>query len=130
MKDFCSERKIYYHHTSSSGTVYHASYLELLEEARVEFLCAQGTDVSEYMRRGITFPVVHCEVTYRALARYGDVLRITTRLADIGNTSLRFEQEIMRADTLLVTAVTVWVCIGPKGVPVSVPASIRQIAGR
>lgn len=106
------ERKVFYHHTDAGGVVYYATYLHFLEEGRFEFLLSRGIDTSALAKQGIVFPVVHLSVDYKAPARYGDTIKIYSRVEKIGNSSVHFHQEIKREDVLLVKAATVWACVG------------------
>jgi len=126
MKNPFIERKIYYHHTDAGGVVYYATYLHLLEEARVEFLKENGLDMKALMDRGIVFPVVHVEADYKSPAKYGDCVRIFTKIEKIGSASIVFTQEIKRGEVLLVIAKTVWACTGTDLKVKRVPDDFRQ----
>lgn len=105
------EKRIYYHDTDTGGVVYYASYLKHLEEARTEYFRGIGIEIAEYARNGTIFPVVHLEIDYKSPARYGDIIRIYTKPEKIGNASLEFSQQIMRGETLILKARTVWACV-------------------
>lgn len=126
MSDFFIERRIYYHHTDAGGVMYYGNYFSLLEEGRVEFLRSRGVSTGEYAVKGIVFPVVSVDIKYKSPARYGDIVKIFTKVDKIGNSSMHFAQEIKRDDKLLVEAKTVWVCIGPDFKTVPVPAAIKK----
>jgi len=123
---FYIESKIYYHDTDSGGVVYYASYLEHLEEGRTEFCRSKGIDLVKYNNDGILFPIVHLEMDYKQPARYGDVIRIFTRVEKIGNASIEFAQEIRKDDAALVMAKTVWACVNKDLKPRRVPEEMRQ----
>ena len=63
------EVRIYYEDTDAGGVVYHANYLRYMERARTEFLRERGMSVQEMHDRGIIFPVVAMDISYRAPAR-------------------------------------------------------------
>jgi len=117
---------MYYHNTDSGGVVYYGNYFLLLEEGRVEFLLNKGVSTAEYASEGIVFPVVCVDIKYKSPARYGDVVKIFTRVEKIGNTSMHFVQEIKRDEKLLVEAKTVWACVGPDFQTITVPDKIRK----
>ena len=125
-EDFYIENRIYYHDTDAGGLVYYGAYFAHLEEGRNEYCRSRGIDLAEYAKKGIQFPVVHAEVEYKAPARYGDKIRILTRLERIGNSSLHFLQEIRRDDCLLVKARVVWACIAEDLKAQAVPQEVRQ----
>lgn len=126
MSGFFIENRIYYHDTDCGGVVYYANYLQHLEEGRFQFFLKKGLDLGAFAEQGILFPVVHVEVEYKAPARYGDCIRIFTRLEKVGKSSVVFLQEIKKEDQLLVKAKTVWACVDKNMKSQSVPEEIRQ----
>jgi len=112
MKDHSLEKKVYYHDTDAGGVVYYGKYFQFLEEGRTEFCVERGFDVRALFSQGISFVVVHAEADYKSPARYGDTVSIYTRVDSVGNSSIRFSQEIKRGATLLVAAKIVWACVG------------------
>jgi acyl-CoA thioester hydrolase len=112
MADHILEKKVYYHDTDAGGVVYYGNYWQFLEEGRTEFCVARGFDVRALHAQGVWFVVVHAEADYKAPARYGDTVSIYTRVDSVGNSSIRFSQEIKRGETLLITAKVVWACVG------------------
>jgi len=127
MSDHFIEKKIYYHDTDAGGVVYYANYLKHLEEARFEFCLSRGVDIAEAVKVGEAFPViVHVEINYKSPARYGDMIKVFTRIEKIGFSSIHFSHEIKRGDILIVTAKTVWACVNKALKPQPVPDSIRQ----
>lgn len=129
MQSFHIERKIYYHHTDAEGVVYYANYLQFLEEGRSQFLLHGGINTSNYLKQGIIFPVVHIEIEFKSPARYGETVKIQTRIDHIGNSSIHFIQEIMKGDTILVKAKTVWACVGNDFKSILVPDDFKKTLG-
>jgi acyl-CoA thioester hydrolase len=125
MVDFCIEKKIYYYDTDAGGVVYYANYLKHLEEGRNEFCRNKGVDLAQLAISGVEFPVVHVEVDYKSPARYGDIIKIYTRIEKIGGSSVNFLQEIKKEDTLLIRAKTVWACIDKEFKVRPVPDRIK-----
>lgn len=123
---FFIENKIYYHDTDAGGVVYYGAYMQHLEEGRYEFLKAKGIDLSELIKQGISFPVVHLEIEYKSPARYADKIKIYTKLEKIGDSSVHFSQEIKKDDTVLVKATTIWACVGYDFKKIRVPDLFRQ----
>lgn len=125
MNEHYIDNKIYYHDTDAGGVVYYANYLKHLEEGRTEFCRAKGVDVVELARNGTIFPVVHLEIDYKRPARYGDTIRIVTRVEKVGNASLTWSQEIRIGETTLLQATTVWACVTRELKPTRIPEMIR-----
>ncbi len=126
-KEFYIENRVFYHDTDSGGVVYYARYLEHLEESRSEFFRSKGVDLAEWAKKGAHLPVVHLEVDYKAPARYGDTIRIFTRLEQMRNSSVIFSQEIKRGEAVLVKAKTVWACVGDDFKIRPLPEELKNI---
>ena len=87
------EKRIYYHDTDAGGVVYYGRYLSFLEEARTELLDQTGLTVKDLNDRGYLFAVRKCMITYKAPARYGDIIlcdaKIIRMTAAVGHPTLR-----------------------------------------
>ncbi|GCE83670.1 YbgC/FadM family acyl-CoA thioesterase [Komagataeibacter diospyri] len=91
--------RIYYEDTDAGGVVYHARYLALAERARTEAIRAQGQAASDLLADyGLAFVVRHAAIDYRAPLRLDDIVRITTRLTELGAASCRLMQDFHRVD--------------------------------
>jgi acyl-CoA thioester hydrolase len=86
--------RIYYEDTDCGGIVYYANYLKYFERARTQYLEARGLSVSELMRAGRVFVVVHAEVDYRAPARYGETLEIETIISEMSPAAITFSHVV------------------------------------
>jgi acyl-CoA thioester hydrolase len=102
-----------YSETDQMGVVYHANYLVYMDEARTRLLADRGLPYAEVERGGHALVVRRADVRYRAGARYGDEIVITTRVAEIRNASVSFEYELHRGSdgTLLATGSTELCCV-------------------
>src|SRR5208337_4234106 len=96
--------KIYYEDTDAGGVVYYGNYLRYLERARTEFLLDRGISVAEFHQKGLFFAVTHVEISYKRPARLGDIIKITTEIAEMKNASAVLKNLIFRNDTLLAEA--------------------------
>jgi acyl-CoA thioester hydrolase len=106
--------RVYYEDTDAGGVVYHARYLHFLERARTEWLRAIGVDQSRLKReRGLVFVVGRLSLSFRRPARLDDELHATCVLAERRGASLRFTQELRRADSgeLLLDAEVLAACV-------------------
>src|SRR5678815_5093223 len=84
------EIRIYYEDTDCGGIVYYANYLKFFERARTQYLEDRGLSVTELMKAGRVFVVVHAEVDYRAPARYGETLEIETTISEMSPAAMTF----------------------------------------
>ncbi len=82
------ERPIKFEEVDAANIVFFARFVTYAHEAMEHFF---GTLDGGYARlileRRVGLPAVHVEIAFTAPARYGDVLRIETRVAKVGNRS-------------------------------------------
>lgn len=107
--------------------VYYANFFVWFESGRIELLRSRGIVYRDIENLGVFIPVVEAHANYKAPARFDDELLIKTRLAKIGETSVRFENEVYRLPSmeLLCTGHTVHVVVGGDGKPMRVPDEVR-----
>jgi acyl-CoA thioester hydrolase len=117
--------RVIYGDTDQMGVVYYANYLRYFEIGRTEYLRVSGAryrDIEAKYR--MLLPVVDVQVSYKSPARYDDLVAIHTTVARIGRASIRFEYQVFRDDTLLVTGHTVHACLGPDSTVMALPAEV------
>lgn len=126
------EKRIYYHDTDAGGVVYYGNYLKYLEEARTEFLEQKGLTVKELQERGFLYAVRKCNVTYKAPARYADILICDATLLQTTAAQMIFKQTIKRKEDgqLLVDAEVTLVSLDTNFKPVPIPEDVKAILGR
>jgi tol-pal system-associated acyl-CoA thioesterase len=120
--------RVYYHHTDAGGVVYHGTYLDFMEAARIELLGALGLDLAELAaKEAALFIVYKLEVDYHRPARLNEQLVVTAEIARIGGVRLEFEQRVLRGDELLVAAKVKGACVHPATYkPVPLPDRLRE----
>jgi acyl-CoA thioester hydrolase len=101
--------------TDAQGVVYHANFLIYCEVARSEYFRAMHGERPWRENRGYETVLAHAACDYRAPARFDDQLRIWTRIAKVGRSSLTYEYKIVKRDgTLVCDARTVQVAVDKK----------------
>ncbi len=90
--------RVLYGDTDAGGVVYYANYLRFFELGRTEFMRARVLSYHEVEEQGLILPVVECVCRYRKSARYDDLLRIESVLAEAGRASCRFLHRIFRQE--------------------------------
>jgi len=110
--------------------VYHSNYLIWMEIGRVELMRSLGVEYKQMEALDdchIVVVDVHCR--YQKSARYDEILRIRTRIAEARSRSIAFQYEIWRdADKqLLATGETRHVICGKDGRPKHLPEKYRQL---
>lgn len=122
--------RVRYAETDQMGVVYHANYLVWFEVGRVEMIRSLGIEYKNMEVADDCHIVVaeaHCR--YLHPARYDDVLRIRTRIAETRNRTIRFYYQIFRDrdEHLLATGETTHVICGSNGRPKLLPDKYRSV---
>jgi acyl-CoA thioester hydrolase len=108
--------RVIYGDTDQMGVVYYANYLRYFEAGRTEFMRAKGMRYGDIeARHRLQLPVSEALVSYRAPARYEDLITVDTWLAQLKRASARFEYRVHRDGEVLATGHTVHACVDPEG---------------
>jgi acyl-CoA thioester hydrolase len=122
--------RVRYAETDQMGVVYHANYLIWFEVGRVELMRALGAEYKK-METVDDCHIVVAEVQcrYHHPARYDELLRVRTRIAQSRNRTVKFAYEVFRdADgTLLATGSTTHVICGKDGRSKLLPHKYRTL---
>jgi acyl-CoA thioester hydrolase len=126
------EFRVRYAETDQMGVVYHTNYLVWCEVGRTDFIRARGMSYADMERAGIGLAVSELTARFHSAARYDDMIRIRTTLADVRSRGITFDYVITKADSghRLVTARTALVSIDSTGRPTALPAAIRELFDR
>ena len=122
------EKKIFYYDTDAGGVVYYGNYLQYLEEARTEFLENKGLSVKGLQEKGFLYAVRKCNITYKAPARYGDVIIADAKLTKMTAAQMFFEQTISdkKSGQILVKAEVVLVSLTKDFKPTVISEELRR----
>jgi acyl-CoA thioester hydrolase len=123
------EFRVRYAETDQMGVVYHTNYLIWCEVGRTDFIRARGMSYADMERAGVGLAVSELSARFHGAARYDDMIRVRTTLADVRSRGITFEYMITRAETgdRLVTARTSLVSIDATGRPTSLPSAVRAL---
>jgi acyl-CoA thioester hydrolase len=126
------EFRVRYAETDQMGVVYHANYLIWCEVGRTDFIRARGMSYADMERAGVGLAVSELSARFHSAARYDDMIRVRTTLAEIRSRGITFDYMITQADTgaRLVTARTALVSIDKSGRPTSLPLDVRALFDR
>jgi len=122
--------RVRYAETDQMGVVYHGNYFLWFEVGRVELMRALGV---EYKRMEIEddcqIVVADAHCRYHHPARYDEVLRVRTRIAESKNRVIRFSYELFRDadEQLLATGETTHIICGRNGKPKLLPQKYRKV---
>ncbi|HLX36682.1 MAG TPA: thioesterase family protein [Candidatus Binataceae bacterium] len=122
--------RVRYAETDQMGVVYHSNYLIWFEVGRVELMRALGFEYKLMETEDDCHIVVaeaHCR--YEKPARYDQILRVRTRIAEWRNRIVKFSYEIFLDEdsSLLATGYTTHVICGSNGRPKALPPKYRDV---
>ncbi len=120
--------RVIYGDTDQMGVVYYANYLRFFEAARNEFIRSKGLRYRDFEERfGLLLPVAEAGVSYKAPARYDDLIDVRISLGEARRASARFDYRITRDDgALLCTGHTVHACVDRAGKPRRLPPELLE----
>ena len=124
--------RVYYQDTDAAGVVFHATYLDFMERARVEWLRQQGFEPQELARRfRLVFIVRHLQLAYLKPAVLDDLVTVTAAVQKLGRAQVTLAQEVWRGKQALVRATVNLACVAtgslkPMPVPDEVLASFSE----
>ena len=126
---FQARQRVIYGDTDQMGVVYYANYLRYFEHARNEFFRARGGTYRAFEAQGLMLPVVEAAVSFRAPARYDDLLLIETEITAVSRVRLTFVYEVRRddQDAVLCSGHTVHACVTTAGKPTRLPDYVAQL---
>jgi len=120
--------RVRFEETDTLQVVYYSKYLVWFEVGRINLLREIGLPYNDWASHGVHTPVVQAHVDYHAPARFDDEVLVKTRIASVGRSSMRFENEVYKLPEmkLLCTGHTVHTMIDGDGKPMKVPDDVRS----
>jgi acyl-CoA thioester hydrolase len=119
--------------TDLMGVVHHSTYVVWFEAGRVAWMTAAGMPYAEVAETGHHFAVTAIHAEYRASARFGDVVRVITRLTRLRSRQVAFSYDVRHASTneALATGFSEHICVDLAGRMAKIPEEIvaRLMAG-
>lgn len=120
------QKTIFYYDTDCGNVVYYANYLKYFEEARTLYMAEKGFSVPALMERGLYFVVARQETEYKFSVRYGDVIDVSTKVLEISDIKIVFENVITNQHGRLCTkGKTTLVCVDKTGMPTPMGADVK-----
>ena len=121
--------RVRYAETDQMGYVYYGNYFMYFEVGRVELMRARGIAYKDMELADDRFIVVadsHCR--YLSPARYDDLLRVRTRVAEFHRRTIRYSYEVFRDATeeLLAKGETLHVICDRQGRPKALPEKYHR----
>lgn len=120
-----SQHRVPYALCTVGNHVYHSRYLDILEAARGEFFREVGFPFLELQNADAIFPVIDCRLTFKAPARYDDLLTVELWLTESGRIRLNFASRILNSrGALLAEGFTHHVCTTLQDKPRRLPPEL------
>jgi acyl-CoA thioester hydrolase len=117
--------RVRYVETDQMGVVYHANYLVYFELGRTEYMREIGIPYAAVEKEGLFFAVSEAQCTFRASARYDDLVVVRTRVSELTAVRLTFAYEVRNeGGRLLADGSTVLVCLSREGRPTRIPDTL------
>ncbi len=88
------QTKVFYSDTDAYGVVWHGSYLRWLEMGRVMLCEDAGLNLKELEKEDIILPVSNIDIKYKISAKLDDVVKIDTKIKEIGKYYITFYQKV------------------------------------
>ncbi|MBR5609623.1 MAG: acyl-CoA thioesterase [Elusimicrobiaceae bacterium] len=124
------KKTIFYHDTDCGGVVYYGNYMKFFEEARTLFMAEKGYSVPKLMEKGLFFVVARQETEYKYPVRYADVIDVSTKVLEVSDIKIVFENIITNQNGKLCTkGKTTLVCVTQEGVPTSMGKDVKEAMG-
>lgn len=122
--------RIAYADTDRMGVVYYGNYFTLFERGRTELLRSLGwryRDVEEKLQ--VFLPAMEASCRYLAPARYDDLIRIRTRVSELGGAHVTFDYEIVNSETgkPIARGMTKHPFVNAGWRPVRIPSEMRRV---
>ena len=119
--------RVYYQDTDAGGVMFHATYLDFFERARMEWMRERGFDAGELVSRfRLVFIVRQLEIAYMKPALLDDLVTVSAEVEKMGRAQLTFTQEVRRNGETLVRAIVNVACVGADDLkPMPFPEEIR-----
>ncbi len=123
------EFRVRYAETDQMGVVYHANYMIWCEVGRTDFIRARGMSYADMERAGVGLAVSEMSARFHGAARYDELIRVRTTLAEVRSRGITFDYLITRAADghRLVSARTALVSIDRTGRPIALPGMVRSL---
>lgn len=124
--------RVSYADTDRMGVVYYANYLVLFERGRTEFMRELGIRYRDLEEQEIYLPVMETQVKYLAPAHYDDLIKIRTKISDLGRASMTFEYELFNGESgkRMALGFTKHPFVNRSWKPVPVPLSVKELLSR
>lgn len=119
--------------TDLMGVVHHSVYIVWFEAGRVEWMERAGMPYPEVAASGHHLAVTRVTAEYRTSARFGETVRVTTRVSKLRSRQVAFAYSVTNAENgaVLATGESEHICVDLDGRMAKIPGFVtaRLAAG-
>ena len=127
-KTYRHAHRVTYAECTLGNHIYYARYLDILEETRGEFFRSLGIPLLSQQEQDTLFPVIECHLSYKAPARYDDVLNVEFWLNELEYVRLGFGYRIVNQnDKLILEGAARHVCTTLAEKPKRLPEKLIEL---
>jgi acyl-CoA thioester hydrolase len=106
---FIFSTRIRFIDTDASGRIHYTAMFRYFESAEIEFMRTLGIHYDRKQKFGL--PRVHAECDFNVALGYDDLIQIELRVANVGNSSIRFEFRTLKGGELAAKGAVVVACM-------------------
>ncbi len=121
-----AEMRVRYHETDKMGVANHINHFKWFEVGRAELLREMKLSMLTLEKAGCFLVLREARCVYASPAFYDDLIKVTTKMAEVRNRAVRFEYTITRGDAKLADGYTVHVFTDGAGKVKEIPAKFRE----
>ena len=83
------------HQTDYAGVVWHGSYINWMEEARIQYFTTKGIEYKDLIDLGCHLPVIEMSVRYHKPMKLGTLAMVKSRINNYRGVRMEWEQNIL-----------------------------------
>ena len=106
---FTHRHRVRYHEADAQGIMFNSRYLEIADVAMTEFFRALGWPYDKMVADGVDPSVVSAQLTFRAPARFDEVIEFRVGCTRVGRSSFELHHTVTRAGDELAEITLVYV---------------------
>ena len=83
-------------HTDHAGVMWHGSYFNFLEEARIDALKEVGLSYSNLSEKGFEIPVISAKIKYKKSFRHGEKFSLISKFSLVNKIRLKCKSSFLK----------------------------------
>ncbi len=89
-------KKVLPQHTDHAGVMWHGSYINFLEESRIDALERVGVEYSDLSLEGFEIPVISIEIKYKLSFLHGEKVELISEFKLVKNLRLKCQTSFLK----------------------------------